>query len=65
MKFRCRGDRLLTVYDFPSIDSAGLYIAEQDGLFSKEGLAVGSGPHFVMINEVPGPARAGDHDHCE
>jgi NitT/TauT family transport system substrate-binding protein len=30
----------LTVYDFPAIDSAGLYIAANDGLFKAEGLHV-------------------------
>jgi NitT/TauT family transport system substrate-binding protein len=30
----------LTVYDFPAIDSTGLYIAENEGLFKEEGLHV-------------------------
>jgi NitT/TauT family transport system substrate-binding protein len=30
----------ITVGDFPTIDSAGLYIAEMDGLFRKQGLNV-------------------------
>jgi NitT/TauT family transport system substrate-binding protein len=30
----------ITVADFPSVDSAGLYIAQQDGLFQKAGLNV-------------------------
>jgi len=30
----------ITVDDFPSVDSAGLYIAEMDGFFSAEGLTV-------------------------
>jgi NitT/TauT family transport system substrate-binding protein len=32
--------RNLTVFDFPGIDSAGLYIARNEGLFRKEGLNV-------------------------
>jgi NitT/TauT family transport system substrate-binding protein len=35
----------ITVDDFPSVDSAGLYIAEMDGFFADEGLT-------VKINEV-------------
>jgi len=30
----------ITVGDFPTIDSAGLYIAEMDGLFARQGLDV-------------------------
>jgi NitT/TauT family transport system substrate-binding protein len=42
----------LTVYDFPSIDSAGLYIAAQDGLFTKEGLTVTVIPDFKTTQDT-------------
>jgi len=42
----------LTVYDFPSIDSAGLFLAEQDGLFSKEGLTVTVVPDFKATQDT-------------
>jgi len=42
----------LTVYDFPSIDSAGLYIAEQDGLFKAEGLDVTVIPDFKSTQDT-------------
>ena len=58
----------ITVYDFPSIDSAGLYIAEQDGLFSKEGLNVTVVPDFkstqdtvTMIESGKAQVSSGDY----
>jgi ABC-type nitrate/sulfonate/bicarbonate transport system substrate-binding protein len=37
----------LVVSDFPAIDSGGLYIAQVDGLFAKEGLKVTIVPDFT------------------
>ena len=49
----------ITVYDFPSIDSAGLYIAEQDGLFSKEGLNVTVVPDFKSTQDTVNVIESG------
>jgi NitT/TauT family transport system substrate-binding protein len=48
----------ITVADFPSVDSAGLYIAEQQGLFKQQGLNVAIVPVFTSsqetINDIDG-----------
>lgn len=49
----------LTVYDFPSIDSAGLYIAEQDGLFKAEGLDVTVIPDFKSTQDTVNMIESG------
>lgn len=49
----------LTVYDFPSIDSAGLYIAEQDGLFRAEGLDVTVIPDFKNTQDTVNMIESG------
>jgi len=49
----------LIVYDFPSIDSAGLYIAEQDGLFKKEGLDVTVIPDFKSTQDTVNMIESG------
>lgn len=49
----------ITVYDFPSIDSAGLYIAEQDGLFRKEGLNVAVVPDFKSTQDTVNMIESG------
>jgi NitT/TauT family transport system substrate-binding protein len=49
----------LTVYDFPSIDSAGLYIAEQDGLFKAEGLDVTVVPDFKNTQDTVNVIESG------
>ena len=42
----------LTVYDFPAIDSAGLYIAENDGFFKAEGLHVTVVPDYTSSQDT-------------
>src|SRR5579863_6679734 len=42
----------ITVADFPSVDSAGLYIAEQQGLFRQQGLNVTIVPVFTSSQET-------------
>ena len=42
----------LTVYDYPAIDSVGLYIAEDEGLFQKEGLHVTIVPDFKSSQDT-------------
>jgi NitT/TauT family transport system substrate-binding protein len=42
----------VVVDDFPSVDSAGLYIAEQDGLFKAQGLDVTIVPVFTSSQQT-------------
>lgn len=42
----------ITVADFPSVDSAGLYIAQQQGLFKQRGLNVAIVPVFTSSQET-------------
>jgi NitT/TauT family transport system substrate-binding protein len=49
----------ITVYDFPSIDSAGLYIAEQDGLFREEGLTVTVVPDYKSSQDTVNMIESG------
>jgi NitT/TauT family transport system substrate-binding protein len=58
----------LTVYDYPTIDSVGLYIAQDEGLFQKEGLHVTIVPDFKssqdtvdMIESGKGQISGGDY----
>jgi len=49
----------LVVDDFPAIDSAGLYIAENEGLFAKEGLHVTVIPDFISSQTTVDKIEAG------
>jgi NitT/TauT family transport system substrate-binding protein len=42
----------ITVYDYPAIDSAGLYVAQDEGLFQKEGLSVTIVPDFKSSQDT-------------
>jgi NitT/TauT family transport system substrate-binding protein len=42
----------LTVYDYPAIDDVGLYIAQDEGLFQKEGLHVTLVPDFKSSQDT-------------
>ena len=42
----------LVVDDFPSVDSAGLFIAEQEGLFKAQGLDVTIVPVFTSSQQT-------------
>jgi NitT/TauT family transport system substrate-binding protein len=49
----------LTVYDYPSIDSVGLYIAADEGLFQKEGLHVTVVPDFKSSQDTVAAIESG------
>ena len=51
--------RNLTVYDFPAIDSVGLFIAESQGLFAREGLHVTVVPDFISSQDAVNQVEAG------
>jgi NitT/TauT family transport system substrate-binding protein len=42
----------ITVFDFPAIDSTGLFIAENQGLFAREGLTVTVVPDFKSSQDT-------------
>jgi len=52
----------LVVDDFPSVDSAGLYIAEQQGLFKAQGLDVTIVPVFTSSQQTVTAIEAGKAD---
>lgn len=52
----------ITVDDFPSIDSAGLYIAQQLGLFRKQGLTVNIVPVFTSSQDTVTAIEQGKAD---
>jgi NitT/TauT family transport system substrate-binding protein len=49
----------IIVKDFPAIDSAGLYIAESEGLFKEEGLNVTVLPDYVDTQDTVSQIEAG------
>jgi NitT/TauT family transport system substrate-binding protein len=49
----------LVVQDFPAIDSAGLYIAENEGLFKKEGLNVTVIPDYASSQDTVDKIESG------
>jgi NitT/TauT family transport system substrate-binding protein len=52
----------LVVEDFPSVDSAGLYIAEQKGLFAAQGLDVTIVPVFTSSQQTVTDIESGKAD---
>src|ERR1700759_5698450 len=52
----------LVVEDFPSVDSAGLYIAQQEGLFRAQGLDVTIVPVFTSSQQTVTDIEAGKAD---
>ena len=52
----------LIVDDFPSVDSAGLYIAEQEGLFKAQGLDVTIVPIFTTSQQTVTNIESGKAD---
>ena len=52
----------LVVEDFPSVDSAGLYIAEQQGLFKAQGLDVTIAPVFTSSQQTVADIEKGKAD---
>jgi len=52
----------LVVDDFPSVDSAGLYIAEQEGLFKAQGLDVTIVPIFTSSQQTVTDIEKGKAD---
>ena len=52
----------LVVDDFPSVDSAGLYIAEQEGLFKAQGLDVTIVPVFTSSQQTVTDVEKGAAD---
>jgi NitT/TauT family transport system substrate-binding protein len=52
----------LVVEDFPSVDSAGLYIAEQKGLFKAQGLDVTIVPVFTSSQQTVTDIESGKAD---
>ena len=53
---------VITVDDFPSVDSAGLYIAEQLGLFKQQGLTVNIVPVFTSSQQTVADIQHGKAD---
>jgi NitT/TauT family transport system substrate-binding protein len=53
---------VITVDDFPSVDSAGLYIAEQLGLFKQQGLTVNIDPVFTSSEQTVTDIQRGKAD---
>jgi NitT/TauT family transport system substrate-binding protein len=49
----------LVVSDFPAIDSGGLYIAQVDGLFAKEGLTVTIVPDYTSSQDTVDQIESG------
>jgi NitT/TauT family transport system substrate-binding protein len=49
----------ILVYDYPGLDSAGLYVAEYEGLFAKEGLHVTVVPDAVSSQDGVGQIESG------
>src|ERR1700761_560381 len=52
----------LVVDDFPSVDSAGLYLAQQQGLFRAQGLDVTIVPVFTSSQQTVTDIEAGKAD---
>src|SRR6266700_6703953 len=52
----------VTVADFPSVDSAGLFIAEQQGLFKRQGLNVTIVPTFTSSQTGVDGIESGKYD---
>ena len=52
----------ITVDDFPSVDSAGLYIAQQLGLFKQQGLTVNIVPIFTSSQQTVADIQRGKAD---
>lgn len=53
---------VITVDDFPSVDSAGLYIAAQLGLFKQQGLTVNIVPVFTSSQQTVTNIQRGKAD---
>lgn len=49
----------ITVYDYPSVDSSGLYIAENEGLFKAEGLKVTVVPDYKSSQDTVNTIESG------
>lgn len=49
----------LTIYDFPAIDSAGLYIAQNEGFFKEEGLHVTVIPDYKSSQDTVDSIESG------
>src|ERR1700733_1659548 len=52
----------ITVDDFPSVDSAGLYIAQQLDLFKQQGLTVNIVPIFTSSQQTVADIESGKAD---